>query len=159
MPKGRNSRGGGPQQHRNNNRSNNRDRGSYANDWATGNYEVHTSREADLDDAADESGSSDIRLAMWDLGQCDRKRCSGTRLVRQGVVEELRLGQAFPGVVLSPMGTRSVSREDADLILRKGLAVVDCSWNKLDDVPFGEHIARGGQKLVAGCMCGCGSHS
>jgi hypothetical protein len=149
MPKGRNSRGGGPQQHRNNNRSNNRDRGSYANDWATGNYEVHSSREADLNDPADESGSSDIRLAMWDLGQCDRKRCSGTRLARQGVVEELRLGQSFPGVVLSPMGTRSVSREDADLILRKGLAVVDCSWNKLDDVPFGKHIERGGLQLLA----------
>lgn len=31
-----------------------------------------------------------------------------------------------------------VSRQDADLIRAKGLAVVDCSWNRLDDVPFGK---------------------
>lgn len=35
------------------------------------------------------------------------------------------------------MGRSCVSQEDRDLISRKGLAVVDCSWNKLDEVPFG----------------------
>jgi hypothetical protein len=84
-------------------------------------------------------GVPPFRLAMWDLGQCDKKRCTGTRLVRQGVVHELRLGQSFPGVILSPNGTRSVSRQDAPLLAAKGLAVVDCSWNRLDDVPFGVH--------------------
>jgi len=74
---------------------------------------------------------------MWDLGQCDKKRCSGTRLVRQGLVKELRLGVPFPGVILSPEGRCCVSQEDLPLIQDKGLAVVDCSWNKLDEVPFG----------------------
>lgn len=47
------------------------------------------------------------------------------------------LMQHFPGVIMSPVGRSCVSMEDADLIESKGLAVVDCSWNKLDDVPFG----------------------
>jgi pre-rRNA-processing protein TSR3 len=77
-----------------------------------------------------------VRLAMWDLGQCDRRRCSGARLARAGLVSELRLGQPFPGVVLTPAGTRCVSSEDGPLLRRKGAAVVDCSWNRLEDVPF-----------------------
>ena len=129
----------------------------------------------------------DLRLAMWDLGQCDRKRCSGTKLVRHRMVEELSLGQKFPGtrppislpptrdpppcslapcqpcnrntdnsrgararrvaywpaslagVILSPMGRSCMSGEDGDLIREYGLAVVDCSWARLDEVPFGEY--------------------
>lgn len=36
----------------------------------------------------------------------------------------------------SPVGTHCVSKEDYSLIKRKGLAVVDCSWARLGDVPF-----------------------
>lgn len=39
---------------------------------------------------------------------------------------------------MSPMGSRVVSREDATLIATRGLAVVDCSWKRIDDVPFGK---------------------
>lgn len=43
----------------------------------------------------------------------------------------------FPGIILSPMGKACVSCQDKELIAVKGLAVVDCSWNRLDEVPFG----------------------
>lgn len=75
-------------------------------------------------------------LAMWDLGHCNPKACSGRKLVRLRVVTELRLGQRFRGVCLSPAATRCVSREDAPVVRSMGAAVIDCSWNRIDEVPF-----------------------
>ncbi|XP_024023638.1 ribosome biogenesis protein TSR3 homolog [Morus notabilis] len=84
----------------------------------------------------EEPGGPKIQLAMWDFGQCDAKRCTGRKLSRFGLIKELRVNSGFGGIVLSPVGTQCVSREDYSLITRKGLAVVDCSWARLDDVPF-----------------------
>ncbi|CAG9463156.1 unnamed protein product [Pedinophyceae sp. YPF-701] len=100
---------------------------------------------ADLADGREARGTRPalvVHLAMWDLGQCDKKRCTGTRLERQGAVSELRLGQGFPGVALTPVGRQCVSNDDREAIGRHGLAVVDCSWNKIDTVPFGKCKAR-----------------
>ena len=36
------------------------------------------------------------------------------------------------------MGRACMSTVDGDLIRHQGLAVVDCSWARLDEVPFGE---------------------
>ena len=73
---------------------------------------------------------------------------------------KLLLLQSFPGVILSPVGRSCVSAADKELVGTRGLAVVDCSWNRLDDVPFGE--LRGKQSsglkiamapLHAVCLC------
>lgn len=73
-----------------------------------------------------------VRLAMWDFGQCDPKRCSGVKLKRLGYVRLLGQRDAFHGLVLSPIATQVLAPEDKELMLTSGLAVVDCSWKQLD---------------------------
>lgn len=95
----------------------------------------------DTDDAIEEERLNlefkvPFRLAMWDVGQCDPKRCTGRKLSRFGMIETLRLGTRFNGIILSPMGTRCVSLNDIGIIKTHGLAVIDCSWAKLDETPF-----------------------
>ena len=46
------------------------------------------------------------------------------------------------------MGRSCMSAEDGDLIREYGLAVVDCSWARLDEVPFGEYLSRGPQRCA-----------
>lgn len=88
------------------------------------------------DEDTNQGKPPNFTVAMWDLNHCDPKKCSGRKLARHGLISNLRLGQKFPGVVLTPVGRNCVSPEDKDVILASGLAVVDCSWAKLDETPF-----------------------
>lgn len=73
-----------------------------------------------------------VKLAMYDFGQCDPKRCSGVKLRRLGYVRQLNQREAFYGITLSPIATQLIGPEDLPIIQQSGLAVVDCSWKQLD---------------------------
>ncbi|KAG1474237.1 hypothetical protein G6F56_000472 [Rhizopus delemar] len=86
----------------------------------------------------EESNRSNIPMpvAMWDFKHCDPKRCSGVKLARCDMLKTLKLGQRFRGIVASPVGEKAVSPADRKVVEMYGAGVVDCSWARLDEVPF-----------------------
>jgi len=88
------------------------------------------------DNGVDDSISMNVQLAMWDVGHCDPKRCTGRKLQKHNLLKPLQLNCRFNGIVLSPMATGYVSPSDRHIVEKYGCAVIDCSWNMLESTPF-----------------------
>ncbi|WVQ64911.1 uncharacterized protein L199_003080 [Kwoniella botswanensis] len=92
--------------------------------------------EEDDDEEEDQTIDIDVPVAMWDFDHCDPRRCSGKKLARHGLINAMRVGQRFRGIVLTPKGKKPISPSDDEIVQMSGLAVVECSWARLDEVPF-----------------------
>lgn len=142
--------------------------------FKSGGGKTNTSRHTRLSkfSASAEKTKFPVRLAMWvrkciglnfnfhlflyvlthcaetkDFEQCDAKKCTGKRLERLHMLKNLKLQTPFRGIVLSPNGTRSVSREDREIVEKSGAAVIDCSWKFVDTIPF-HKMKMGPERLL-----------
>ena len=88
-----------------------------------------------------------LRLRMWDFAQCDPKRCTGARLARKGVFERMPLKQSFRGIVLSPEAKVPVSPADISILEKSGMSLIDCSWARLQEIPF-RQMSSGHHRLL-----------
>ncbi|KAG6908925.1 hypothetical protein DXG01_002704 [Tephrocybe rancida] len=111
-----------------------------------GNNENRASGSDENEDEEDDV-KIEVPVAMWDFDHCDPRRCSGKKLSRLGLIKELKVGSRFRGIVVSPKGKQVISPSDREIVLNGGLAVVECSWARLDDVPFGK-IASPHERLL-----------
>lgn len=75
-------------------------------------------------------------VAMWDFNHCDPKKCSGRKLSRLGLIRSLKLGERFNGIILTPSAGQCVAPSDREIIDKYGVAVVDCSWARIEETPF-----------------------
>jgi len=88
-----------------------------------------------------------LRLRMWDFQQCDPKRCTGAKLARRGIFERMPLKQSFRGIVLSPKAKIPVSPADLEIVEKSGISLIDCSWARLQEIPF-RQMASGHHRLL-----------
>lgn len=67
----------------------------------------------------------------------DPKKCTAAKLVRLGDLREVRDARSIPrgAIVLDPEAEKALSKEDLEAAQRRGVLVLDCSWNKLSRFP------------------------
>ena len=89
--------------------------------------------------AGEVSAKLGVRVVLWEFGQNDAKRDSGSKLVRLGLASSQKIGssRSFNGIVLSSEATTVLSAADADIVAKHGVAGINCSWNRLGEIPFG----------------------
>lgn len=49
-----------------------------------------------------------FKVGMWDLKQCDPKRCTGRKLMRLEMIDKLEMAAMFNGIVLTPVATEVI---------------------------------------------------
>jgi len=71
-----------------------------------------------------------IRIVVYHAEQDDPKKCTTLKLKRFGMARVVRRVKWLPqgAVVLNPFSAKAFSPADRPIILRKGLAAIDCSW-------------------------------
>lgn len=89
-----------------------------------------------------------VKVCMWEFGQNDPKRDSGSKLRRLGYAGQLRIGQSFPGVVLSSEAKIMASPADHEIVEAHGIAGINCSWNRLTEIPFGSMGKGRNQRIL-----------
>ena len=90
---------------------------------------------------------SGIKLRMWDFQQCDPKRCSGARLAKRGIFDKMPLKSPFRGIVLDPEAKVAVSPADVEILETGGISLIDCSWARLQEIPF-KQMTSGHHRLL-----------
>lgn len=73
-----------------------------------------------------------VRKIIYDFNQCNRKICSGQKLIRSKKVNLLKNKQWFGGILLSPHGKQAISPKDREIVQKFGIGLIDSSWNQVD---------------------------
>lgn len=76
------------------------------------------------------------RILVYHAGQCDPRKCTGTRLGRMKKASVVRSFRRIPSgsVVLNPVSKTAFSPSDKDSVLRSGLVALDCSWKQAEAI-------------------------
>ncbi len=72
-------------------------------------------------------------LLIFCADQCDPRKCTGKKMGRMGLARlTRRMGNLRGHLLLNPVSQKALSPEDRNL--GRGLAALDCSWAKAEEV-------------------------
>lgn len=79
-----------------------------------------------------------IQLHIYHADQCDRKRCTGRKLAKFNQAKIIKRLAQIPhdAIILNPMADKALSKEDADMAEIHGITVLDCSWEKAEELLY-----------------------
>jgi len=71
-----------------------------------------------------------IRITVYHAAQDDPRKCTTLKLKRFGLARVVPHVRALPhgAVVLNPFSSKAFSPADRSIIMKEGLAAIDCSW-------------------------------
>ncbi|MDR2623191.1 MAG: DUF367 family protein [Methanobrevibacter sp.] len=74
-----------------------------------------------------------MRVTIFNGRECDKKKCTSFKLEKLKKAKMVyHLNQVPKGaLVLNPYSTKAVSFEDRNMINKKGVVGLDCSWNNV----------------------------
>lgn len=76
---------------------------------------------------------TEIKIYCLHYGDCDPDKCTALKLKKLKIIKfipKIR-GSLRNCVVLNPFSSKEINKGDRDLIIKYGLMVIDCSWNKI----------------------------
>jgi pre-rRNA-processing protein TSR3 len=67
---------------------------------------------------------------------CDPKKCTALKLKKFNLLEIIKKinGELNNSIILNPFARTKLTYDDREIIIKYGLIVIDCSWNKLFDL-------------------------
>jgi pre-rRNA-processing protein TSR3 len=74
---------------------------------------------------------------IYHLKECDPSKCTAQKLGKMGLARVTHRLQAVPpgSILLYPSTATMVSPDDRQRIGERGIAAIDCSWNRLRRIP------------------------
>jgi pre-rRNA-processing protein TSR3 len=77
-----------------------------------------------------------MQLVVLNARECDPKKCTAIRLHRAGKVKMVYRYQDLPSgaILLDPLASKALSKEDLPAAESKGLVALDCSWKKIEQI-------------------------
>lgn len=80
--------------------------------------------------------SDRIKLYIYHLSQDDPKKCTALKLSKFGHAQLARKLNLLPygPILLNPFAKKALSQEDLEITQSHGLLVLDCSWEKAEEM-------------------------